>query len=114
MQAVRDDWQTRGGHVPVLIQGETAREGHHRTHDHANFAVADRPWVEGNCPAIPGTLLEVNSLVMKRRLSREPTAPNRAGLNGPPGNSVSDEISELDLGLQSKLFSCYRMASFAA
>jgi two-component system response regulator AtoC len=100
--------------VPVLIEGEsgTGKDILARL-IHRSSPLRSRPFVKVNCPAIPGTLIESELFGYERgaftgaysaKVGRVELAHN--------GSLFLDEISELDLGLQSKLLQLLQDGQF--
>src|SRR6516225_1948707 len=116
MQAVRDRLnKLAGANVPVLIQGEsgTGKDIIARM-IHAASPWKTGPWVKVNCPAIPGTLLESELFGYEKGAftGAYGTKPGRVEM-AHRGTPFLDEISELDLGLQSKLLQLLQDGQFS-
>src|SRR5713226_4433799 len=115
MQAVRQRLtKLAGANVPVLIQGEsgTGKDIIARM-IHASSPWSDGPWVKGNCPAIPGTLLESELFGYERGAftGAYGMKPGRVEM-AHRGTLFLDEISELDMSLQSKLLQLLQDGQF--
>jgi transcriptional regulator with PAS, ATPase and Fis domain len=115
MQAVRDRLgKLAGANVPVLIQGEsgTGKDIIARM-IHAASPWRTGPWVKGNCPALPGTLLdrEVCGSAKGAFTGAYGVKPGRVEM-AHRGTLFLDEISELDMPLQSKLLQLLQDGQF--
>src|SRR6266536_1073064 len=115
MQAVHDRLtKLAGANVPVLIQGEsgTGKDIIARM-IHAASPWRTGPWVKVNCPAIPGTLLESELFGYEKGAftGAYGTKPGRVEL-AHRGSLFLDEISGLDLALQSKLLQLLQDGQF--
>lgn len=100
--------------VPVLIQGEsgTGKDIIARM-IHGLSPWKTGPFVKINCPAIPGTLLESELFGYEKGAftGAYGSKPGRVE-QAHRGTLFMDEISELDLGLQSKLLQLLQDAQF--
>src|SRR5947208_9500941 len=103
-----------GANVPVLIQGEsgTGKDIVARM-IHLLSPWKSGPFVKVNCPAIPGTLLESELFGYEKGAFTGAFGmkPGRVEM-APRGPLFLDEISELDLGLQSKLLQLLQDGQF--
>src|SRR6202050_4728438 len=115
MQSLRERLlKLAGANVPVLIEGEsgTGKDIIARM-IHASSPWKTGPWVKVNCPAIPGTLLE--SELFGYEKGGFPGAsgmkPGRVEM-AHRGSLFLDEISELDMALQSKLLQLLQDGQF--
>src|SRR5438445_9147232 len=115
MQSLRERMdKVASANVPVLIQGESgtgkdiiARMIHARSHWRTV------PFVDVNCLAIPGTLLESELFGYEKGAftGAYGSKPGRVEL-AHRGSLFLDEISELDLALQSKLLQLLQDGQF--
>src|SRR5882672_4408342 len=100
--------------VPVLIQGEsgTGKDIIARM-IHTASPWKTGPWVKVNCPAIPGTLLESELFGYEKGAftGAYGSKPGRVE-QAHRGTLFMDEISELDMGLQSKLLQLLQDGQF--
>src|SRR5207247_7150561 len=100
--------------IPVLIQGDsgTGKEIIARL-IHTSSPWSKGPFVKVNCPAIPGTLLESELFGYERGAftGAYGSKPGRVELASGRSEFV-DEISELDLALQSKLLQLLQDGQF--
>src|SRR6266480_612910 len=100
--------------VPVLIQGEsgTGKDIIARM-IHGRSPWRTGPYVKINCPAIPGTLLESELFGYERGAftGAYGSKPGRVE-QAHRGTLFMDEISELDMGLQSKLLQLLQDGQF--
>lgn len=106
MAAIRKDLEKIGDtNIPVLIEGEsgTGKELIAKYLHRQSFWSAG-PFVKVNCPAMPGTLVESELFGYERGAFTGAFAakPGRVEMAN-YGSLFLDEISELELGLQSKL-----------
>src|SRR5205809_6562244 len=103
-----------GANVPVLIHGEsgTGKDIIARL-VHALSPWKSGPFVKVNCPAIPGTLLESELFGYEKGAFTGAFGmkPGRVEL-AHRGTLFMDEISELDMGLQSKLLQLLQDGQF--
>src|SRR6202047_734307 len=115
MRALRERLaKIAGANVPVLIQGEsgTGKDIIARM-IHASSPWKTGPWVKVNCPAIPGTLLESELFGYEKGAFTGAfgTKAGRVEL-AHRGTLYLDEISELDMSLQSKLLQLLQDGQF--
>src|ERR1044071_7949051 len=115
MNAVRDRLlKLAGANVPVLIHGEsgTGKDIIARL-VHALSPWKTGPFVKVNCPAIPGTLLESELFGYERGAftGAYGSKPGRVEM-AHRGSLFLDEISELDMSLQSKLLQLLQDGQF--
>src|SRR5436309_1327917 len=115
MQALRQRLdKVASANVPVLIQGEsgTGKDIIARM-IHGLSPWRNGPFVKVNCPAIPGTLLESELFGYERGAftGAYGSKPGRVEL-AHRGSLFLDEISELDLALQSKLLQLLQDGQF--
>src|ERR1700734_1049407 len=115
MQALQERLlKLAGANVPVLIQGEsgTGKDIIARM-IHANSPWKTGPWVKVNCPAIPGTLLESELFGYEKGAFTVAYGmkPGRVEM-AHRGTLFFEEISELDLALQSKLLQLLQDGQF--
>src|ERR1044071_4196412 len=115
MQALRDRLtKVAGANVPVLIHGEsgTGKDIIARL-VHALSPWKTGPFVKVNCPAIPGTLLESELFGYERGAftGAYGSKPGRVEM-AHRGSLFLDEISELDMSLQSKLLQLLQDGQF--
>src|SRR5246500_2975624 len=115
MQALRARMdKVASANVPVLIQGEsgTGKDIIARM-IHARSPWRTGPFVKVNCPAIPGTLLESELFGYEKGAftGAYGSKPGRVEL-AHRGSLFLDEISELDLALQSKLLQLLQDGQF--
>ena len=98
--------------VPVLIDGESGsgKEVIARL-IHLKSRRASTPFLKVNCPAIPGTLGD-STLVDFEKVLLGAGRPNFGPQHERPGTLFFDEISELDLHLQSKLLQLLQEGQF--
>lgn len=106
MAAVRDQLKrVADTNLPILIEGEsgTGKDMIARL-VHLYSPWRNDPFVKVNCPAIPGSLLESELFGYEKGAftGASTTKPGRMEMAG-NGSLFLDEISELDLTLQSKL-----------
>lgn len=101
--------------IPVLITGEsgTGKEAIAFL-IHQNSLIASKPFVQLNCAAIPGTLLESELFGYEKGAFTGATAskPGRVELAN-SGSLFLDEIGELDPGIQAKLLHLLQDGHFA-
>src|SRR5947209_362589 len=115
MQSLRERMdKVASANVPVLIQGEsgTGKDIIARM-IHARSPWRTGPFVKVNCPAIPGTLLESELFGYEKGAftGAYGSKPGRVEL-AHRGSLFLDEISELDLALQSKLLKLLQDGQF--
>src|SRR6266550_3601255 len=115
MQSLRSRLdRVAAANVPVLIHGEsgTGKDIIARM-VHALSPWKSGPFVKVNCPAIPGTLLESELFGYEKGAftGAYGSKPGRVEL-AHRGSLFLDEISELDLGLQSKLLQLLQDGQF--
>jgi len=115
MQSLRERMdKVASANVPVLIQGEsgTGKDIIARM-IHARSPWRTGPFVKVNCPAIPGTLLESELFGYEKGAftGAYGSKPGRVEL-AHRGSLFLDEISELDLALQSKLLQLLQDGQF--
>jgi two-component system, NtrC family, response regulator AtoC len=115
MQSLRERMdKVASANVPVLIQGEsgTGKDIIARM-IHARSPWRSGPFVKVNCPAIPGTLLESELFGYEKGAftGAYGAKPGRVEL-AHRGSLFLDEISELDLALQSKLLQLLQDGQF--
>src|ERR1041384_5432110 len=115
MRSVRDRLsKVAGANVPVLIQGEsgTGKDIIARM-VHGLSPWKTGPYVKVNCPAIPGTLLESELFGYERGAftGAYGSKPGRVEM-AHRGSLFLDEISELDMPLQSKLLQLLQDGQF--
>ena len=115
MHALRDRLaKVAGANVPVLIHGEsgTGKDIIARM-VHALSPWKSGPFVKVNCPAIPGTLLESELFGYERGAftGAYGSKPGRVEM-AHRGSLFLDEISELDMSLQSKLLQLLQDGQF--
>src|SRR6266516_4740469 len=115
MRSVRDRLiKVAGANVPVLIQGEsgTGKDIIARM-IHGLSPWKTGPYVKINCPAIPGTLLESELFGYEKGAftGAYGSKPGRVE-QAHRGTLFMDEISELDMGLQSKLLQLLQDGQF--
>src|SRR6202790_602668 len=115
MLAVRDRLiKLAGANVPVLIQGEsgTGKDIIARM-IHTASPWRSGPWVKVNCPAIPGTLLESELFGYEKGAftGAYGMKPGRVEM-AHRGTLFLDEMSELDMALQSKLLQLLQHGQF--
>ena len=115
MQSLRERMdKVASANVPVLIQGEsgTGKDIIARM-IHARSPWPTGPFVKVNCPAIPGTLLESELFGYEKGAftGAYGSKPGRVEL-AHRGSLFLDEISELDLALQSKLLQLLQDGQF--
>src|SRR5947209_14436233 len=115
MGAIRENVaKAANTNVPVLLQGEsgTGKEILARL-IHRRSPWGNGPFVKVNCPAIPGTLLESELFGYEKRAftGAYGTKPGRVEM-AHRGTLLLDEISELDLGLHSKLLQLLQDGQF--
>ena len=115
MQALRSRLtKVAGANVPVLIHGEsgTGKDIIARL-VHALSPWKSGPFVKVNCPAIPGTLLESELFGYERGAftGAYGAKPGRVEM-AHRGSLFLDEISELDMSLQSKLLQLLQDGQF--
>jgi two-component system response regulator AtoC len=115
MQSLRERMdKVASANVPVLIQGEsgTGKDIIARM-IHARSPWRTGPFVKINCPAIPGTLLESELFGYEKGAftGAYGSKPGRVEL-AHRGSLFLDEISELDLALQSKLLQLLQDGQF--
>src|SRR6266496_4048663 len=115
MQSLRSRLdKVAGANVPVLIHGEsgTGKDIIARL-VHALSPWRTGPFVKVNCPAIPGTLLESELFGYEKGAftGAYGSKPGRVEL-AHRGTLFMDEISELDMGLQSKLLQLLQDGQF--
>jgi len=115
MQALRERLaKIAAANVPVLIQGEsgTGKDIIARM-IHIASPWKTGPWVKVNCPAIPGTLLESELFGYEKGAFTGAfgTKPGRVEM-AHRGSLFLDEISELDMSLQSKLLQLLQDGQF--
>jgi two-component system, NtrC family, response regulator AtoC len=115
MQAVRQKVEkVAGSNVPVLIQGDS---GTGKTvlarYIHAHSLTPSGPFVNVNCAAIPGTLLESELFGYEKGAFTGAYAgkPGRAELAN-DGTLFLDGIDEIDMGLQAKLLQLLQDGQF--
>src|SRR2546428_11684375 len=115
MGAIRNKVEkAANANIPVLLQGQsgTGKEILARF-IHRRSRWGNGPFVKVNCPAIPGTLLESELFGYERGAftGAYGTKPGRVEL-AHRGSLFLDEISELDLALQSKLLQLLQDGQF--
>jgi len=115
MQALRERLgKVASANVPVLIHGEsgTGKDIIARM-VHALSPWKSGPFVKVNCPAIPGTLLESELFGYERGAftGAYGSKPGRVEM-AHRGSLFLDEISELDMSLQSKLLQLLQDGQF--
>src|SRR5437763_5557603 len=115
MQSLRERMdKVASANVPVLIQGEsgTGKDSIARM-IHARSPWRTGPFVKVNCPAIPGTLLESELFGYEKGAFTGAfgSKPGRVEL-AHRGSLFLDEISELDMSLQSKLLQLLQDGQF--
>src|SRR5437899_12606595 len=115
MQAVRSRLgKVAAANVPVLITGEsgTGKDIIARM-SHGLSPWKTGPYVKINCPAIPGTLLESELFGYEKGAftGAYGSKPGRVE-QAHRGTLFMDEISELDMGLQSKLLQLLQDGQF--
>src|ERR1700683_2168275 len=115
MRALRERLaKIAGANVPVLIHGEsgTGKDIIARM-IHSFSPRKTAPWVKVNCPAIPGTLLESELFGYEKGAftGAYGTKPGRVEMAN-RGPLFLDEISELDMALQSKLLQLLQDGQF--
>src|SRR5271167_3545607 len=115
MRALRERLaKIAGANVPVLIHGEsgTGKDIIARM-IHTASPWRTGPWVKVNCPAIPGTLLESELFGYEKGAftGAYGTKPGRVEM-AHRATLFLDEISELDLALQSKLLQLLQDGQF--
>ncbi|MGZ4812625.1 MAG: sigma-54 factor interaction domain-containing protein, partial [Terriglobales bacterium] len=115
MEAVRERvYKIASANLPVLIQGEsgTGKDIIARM-IHARSPWNGGPWVNVNCPAIPGTLLESELFGYEKGAftGAYGSKPGRVEMAN-RGTLFLDEISELDYALQSKLLQLLQDGQF--
>src|SRR6266567_7538200 len=115
MQALRARMdKVAAANVPVLIHGEsgTGKDIIARM-IHGRSPWKTGPWVKVNCPAIPGTLLESELFGYEKGAftGAYGSKPGRVE-QAHRGTLFMDEISELDMGLQSKLLQLLQDGQF--
>src|SRR3989475_3410282 len=115
MQSLRNRMdKVASANVPVLIQGEsgTGKDIIARM-IHGLSPWRNGPFVKVNCPAIPGTLLESELFGYEKGAftGAYGSKPGRVEL-AHRGSLFLDEISELDLALQSKLLQLLQDGQF--
>jgi two-component system response regulator AtoC len=115
MRALRERLaKIAGANVPVLIHGEsgTGKDIIARM-IHTASPWKTGPWVKVNCPAIPGTLLESELFGYEKGAftGAYGTKPGRVEM-AHRGTLFFDEISELDMALQSKLLQLLQDGQF--
>src|SRR5882672_6599938 len=115
MQALRNRMdKVASANVPVLIQGEsgTGKDIIARM-IHGLSPWRSGPFVKVNCPAIPGTLLESELFGYEKGAftGAYGSKPGRVE-QAHRGTLFMDEISELDMGLQSKLLQLLQDGQF--
>src|ERR1700756_2474724 len=115
MQSLRERMdKVASANVPVLIQGEsgTGKDIIARM-IHARSPWRTGPFVKVNCPAIPGTLLESELFGYEKGAftGAYGSKPGRVEL-AHRGSLFLDEISELDMSLQSKLLQLLQDGQF--
>src|SRR5690349_25067954 len=101
--------------VPLLVQGESGTgKGLLARYIHSRSSVAVGPFVNVNCAAIPGTLLE-SELFGYEKGAFTGAYTSKPGLIGlaDGGTLFLDEIAELSLGLQSKLLQVLQDGKFS-
>ena len=100
--------------VPLLIQGESGTgKGVLARYIHSRSAVADGPFVNVNCAAIPGTLLESELFGYEKGAftGAYTSKPGRVELAN-AGTLFLDGIDEIDMGLQAKLLQLLQDSQF--
>src|SRR5436309_14879078 len=100
--------------VPVLIQGDSGTgKGLLARYIHSRSSTPDGPFVKVNCTAIPGTLLESELFGYEKGAftGAYGSKPGRVEL-AHRGSLFLDEISELNLALQSKLLQLLQDGQF--
>src|SRR5580700_9937291 len=116
MQEFRQKIQKFAGtSVPLLIQGESGTgKGVLARYIHSRSSVAAGAFINVNCAAIPGTLLESELFGYEKGAFTGAYAskPGRVEM-AHKGTLFLDEIAELDLTLQSKLLQLLQDSQFA-
>ncbi len=100
--------------VPLLIQGESGTgKGVLARYIHSRSAVADGPFVNVNCAAIPGPLLESELFGYEKGAftGAYTSKPGRVELAN-AGTLFLDGIDEIDMGLQAKLLQLLQDSQF--